>query len=73
MHLVKDSPIVVTKAQYTAEEFIQKKIELLVSAFEHAERYVELDASLHAFSRKMKSNRSTLSTWKTSATNISVG
>jgi len=29
MHLLKDSPIVVTKTQYTAEEFIQKKIELL--------------------------------------------
>ncbi|CAF3231529.1 unnamed protein product [Rotaria socialis] len=29
MHLGKDSPIVVTKTQYTAEEFIQKKIELL--------------------------------------------
>jgi hypothetical protein len=30
MHLNKDSPIIVTKSQYTAEEFIQKKIELLV-------------------------------------------
>jgi ornithine decarboxylase len=29
MHLNKDSPIIVTKSQYTAEEFIQKKIELL--------------------------------------------
>jgi ornithine decarboxylase len=29
MHLSKDTPIVVTKNQYTAEEFIQKKIELL--------------------------------------------
>ncbi|CAF2213587.1 unnamed protein product [Rotaria magnacalcarata] len=29
MHLAKDSPIVVTKTQYTAEEFIQRKIELL--------------------------------------------
>lgn len=29
MHLIKDSSIVVTKTQYTAEEFIQKKIELL--------------------------------------------
>ena len=30
MHLIKDSSIVVTKTQHTAEEFIQKKIELLV-------------------------------------------
>jgi ornithine decarboxylase len=29
MHLIKDNSIVVTKAQYTAEEFIQKKIDLL--------------------------------------------
>jgi len=29
MHLIKDNSIVVTKNQYTAEEFIQKKIELL--------------------------------------------
>ncbi|CAF3899678.1 unnamed protein product [Rotaria sp. Silwood2] len=29
MHLGKDSPIIVTKVQHTAEEFIQKKIELL--------------------------------------------
>lgn len=28
--MLKDNSIVVTKAQYTAEEFIQKKIELLV-------------------------------------------
>lgn len=31
MHLGKDSPIIVTRAPHTAEEFIQKKIELLVS------------------------------------------
>lgn len=31
MYLGKDNPIIVTKRQYTAEEFIQKKIELLVS------------------------------------------
>jgi hypothetical protein len=30
MHLVKDNSIVVTKTQYTAEEFIKKRIELLV-------------------------------------------
>lgn len=30
MHLNKENPIIVTKSQYTAEEFIQKKIELLV-------------------------------------------
>ncbi|CAF1260468.1 unnamed protein product [Rotaria magnacalcarata] len=29
MHLIKDNSIVVTKNQYTAEEFIQKKIDLL--------------------------------------------
>jgi ornithine decarboxylase len=29
MHLTKDTPIIVTKSQYTAEQFIQKKIELL--------------------------------------------
>ncbi|CAF1052411.1 unnamed protein product [Adineta steineri] len=29
MHLIKDIPMVITQGQYTAEEFIQKKIELL--------------------------------------------
>jgi ornithine decarboxylase len=28
MHLVKDNPIIVTKTQYTAEQFIQKRIDL---------------------------------------------
>lgn len=34
MHLLKDCPIVVTKTQCTAEEFIQKKIELLKDEIE---------------------------------------
>jgi len=29
MHLLKDNPIIVTKTQYTAEKFIQKRIEIL--------------------------------------------
>jgi hypothetical protein len=32
MHLVKDNPIIVTKTQYTAEQFIQKRIDLFVSS-----------------------------------------
>ncbi len=31
MHLIKDNSIVVTKTNYTPEEFIQKKLELIVS------------------------------------------
>lgn len=31
MHLIKDSSIIVTKTTHTAEEFIRKKIELLVN------------------------------------------
>lgn len=34
MHLIKDNSIVVTKTQYTAEEFIQKKIDLLKDEIE---------------------------------------
>ena len=30
MHLNKENPIIVTKTQHTPEEFIQKKIELMV-------------------------------------------
>ncbi len=30
MHLIKDNSIVVTKTHHTSEEFIQKKLELLV-------------------------------------------
>ena len=64
MHLTKDSPIIVTKSQYTAEEFIQKKIELLVRL---------RCFLLHDFSslfRKIKWNHSTLSIWKTYAINM---
>ncbi len=32
MDLFKDKPIIVTKTPHTAEEFIQKKIELLVNS-----------------------------------------
>jgi hypothetical protein len=31
MHLLKDNEIIITKAEYTAEQFIQKRIELFVN------------------------------------------
>jgi ornithine decarboxylase len=34
MHLVKDNPIIVTKTQYTAEQFIQKRIDLFKNEVE---------------------------------------
>lgn len=40
MHLTKDNPIIVTKVPYTPEEFLQKKIELLVDIYSETSRFL---------------------------------
>ena len=74
MHLIKDSSIIVTKTTHTAEEFIRKKIELLVNR--KIEGYINaffLSLSFSLFNRKMKLNHSMLLISKIFATNIFVG
>ena len=70
MHLIKDNSIVVTKTQYTAEEFMLKKIELLVSGKDSS---VASDLVPLLFCRKMRSNLSLPLISKTFASNTSVG
>lgn len=72
MHLNKENPIIVTKSQYTAEEFIQKKIELLVEMI--IVKCFAIDCFVFLFlRRKIKLNHSMPLTSKISVTNISDG
>lgn len=67
MYSNKGNPIIVTKTQHTAEEFIQKKIELMVKITRIIRSIVVV---LFFFHRKMKLNHSMPLTSKISVTNI---
>jgi len=60
MHLTKDNPIIVTKVPYTPEEFLQKKIELLVDIYSETSRFLLCFFCSSFVNRKMTLNRSML-------------
>lgn len=70
MHLIKDNSIIVTKTQYTAEEFMLKRIELLVS---DKDSWVASHLVCLLFCRKMRSNLSLPLISKMFASNTFVG
>jgi hypothetical protein len=69
MYLNKENPIIVTKTQYTAEEFIQKKIELWVESLDQ----FSFISHCFFFDRKIKLNHSMPLTSKIFVTSISDG